>query len=158
MGRGRVAPLSSRAPSSASGDARSPNETFRFCWPNLIATSRTLPNGQLSNHWIWTDGLGAVRPIYLAQLDKQRPVLVLTRELIRPHLNTVTVAPITSRIRGIATELPVGPANGLDHESVVNCDSVTTVPTDVLRRQIGWLLPAQELALTEAIGIAFDLE
>ncbi len=40
-----------------------------------------------------------MRPIHLAQLDKTRPVLVLTRELVRPHLSRVTVAPITSTIR-----------------------------------------------------------
>jgi mRNA interferase MazF len=43
-----------------------------------------------------------------------RPVLVLTRELVRPHLARVTVAPITTNVRGLSTEVPVGPANGLD--------------------------------------------
>ena len=55
-----------------------------------------------------------MRPIHLADLDKTRPVLVLTRELVRPHLTRVTVAPITSRVRGLSSELPVGTANGLD--------------------------------------------
>ena len=69
-----------------------------------------------------------MRPIHLAHLDKTRPVLVLTRELVRPHLSRVTVAPITSTIRGLSTELPVGPDNGVDHPSVVSCDNVVTVP------------------------------
>jgi mRNA interferase MazF len=99
-----------------------------------------------------------VRPIYAARLDKARPVLVLTRELVRPHLNRVTVAPITTTIRGLSTEVPVGPANGLDHKCVISCDNIVTVPVSVLGRQIGQLLPAQEAALTAAIHAAFDLD
>jgi mRNA interferase MazF len=99
-----------------------------------------------------------MRPIHLAQLDKTRPVLVLTRELVRPHLTSVTVAPITSTIRGLSTELPVGRANGLDHECVVHCDSVVTVPVSALGRQVGLLLPEQEADLARAITLAFDLE
>jgi mRNA interferase MazF len=99
-----------------------------------------------------------MRPIHLADLDKTRPVLVLTRELVRPHLTRVTVAPITSRVRGLSSELPVGTANGLDHPSVVSCDNVVTVPVSALGRQIGRLLPSQEVGLTEALHAAYDLE
>jgi mRNA interferase MazF len=99
-----------------------------------------------------------MRPIHLATLDETRPVLVLTRELVRPHLSRVTVAPITSTIRGLSTEVPVGPDNGLDHPSVVSCDDVVTVPASALARQIGRLLPAQEPALAAALQAALDLE
>ena len=99
-----------------------------------------------------------MRPIHSAQLDKKRPVLVLTRELVRPHLGRVTVAPITTRIRGLSTEVPVGPANGLAETSVISCDNILTIPKDALGRQIGQLLPAQESALTAAMHAAFDLD
>lgn len=99
-----------------------------------------------------------MRPIHLAKLDKTRPVLVLTRELIRPHLRRVTVAPITSTIRGLSTEVPVGPSNGLDHDSAVSCDNVLTIEKDLLGRHLGYLLPEQEPQLAEAIRLAFDLE
>lgn len=99
-----------------------------------------------------------MRPIHLAKLDKTRPVLVLTREVIRPHLKRVTVAPITSTIRGLSTEVPVGRRNGLDHDSAVSCDNVQTIEKTQLGRQLGYLLPEQESDLAEAIGIAFDLE
>lgn len=99
-----------------------------------------------------------MRPIHAARLDKLRPVLVLTRELVRPHLTRVTVAPITSTIRGLSTEVPVGPTNGLDHDSVISCDNIVTVPATALGRQLGYLLPVQELALTAAIHAAFDLD
>ena len=99
-----------------------------------------------------------MRPIHAAHLDNARPVVVLTRELVRPHLSRVTVAPITTTIRGLSTEVPVGRANGLDHASVISCDNIVTVPKSALGRQIGYLLPAQEAALTTAIQLAFDLE
>ncbi|GAA3159722.1 type II toxin-antitoxin system toxin endoribonuclease MazF3 [Blastococcus jejuensis] len=99
-----------------------------------------------------------MRPIHLAVLDKTRPVLVLTRELVRPHLARVTVAPITSTVRGLSTEVPVGRGNGIDRPSVVSCDNVVTIPTAALGRQIGRLLPDQEPALTAALHAAFDLE
>ena len=99
-----------------------------------------------------------MRPIHTAQLDKTRPVLVLTRERVRPHLNRVTVAPITSTIRGLSTEVQVGPANGLDHTCVISCDNIVTVPVTLLGRQVGFLLDEQETALTQAIHAAFDLD
>lgn len=99
-----------------------------------------------------------MRPIHLARLDRTRPVLVLTRALAIPHLTWVTVAPITSRIRGIGVEVPVGPQNGIDHQAVVNLDNVATIPVADLGRQIGRLLPEQEGALTEAIRAAFHLD
>ena len=98
-----------------------------------------------------------MRPIHVAQLDKPRPVLVLTREAVRPYLTRVTVAPITSSIRGLSTEVPVGPANGIDHASVISCDNILTVPTSTLGRHVGYLLPAQEAALAAAIQAAFEL-
>jgi len=99
-----------------------------------------------------------MRPIHIAQLDKSRPVLVLTRELVRPHLTTVTIAPITTRIRGLSTEVAVGVANGLAGPSVISCDNITTIPADALMEQIGVLLDDQERALSDAIGAAFDLD
>jgi mRNA interferase MazF len=99
-----------------------------------------------------------MRPIHVAQLDKARPVLILTRELVRPHLATVTVAPITTTIRGLSTEVPVDAANGLAGPSIVSCDNITTIPTTALGEQIGVLLDSQERALSDAIQAAFDLD
>ncbi len=99
-----------------------------------------------------------MRPIHVAQLDKARPVLVLTREAVRMHMNTVTVAPITRTIRGLSTEVPVGTANGLEGSSVVACDHVTTIPKRALGTQVGLLLDDQEQALSDAICAAFDLD
>jgi mRNA interferase MazF len=99
-----------------------------------------------------------MRPIHLARLDKTRPALVLTREGVRQRRQWVTIAPVTTTVRGLTTELAVGPANGLDHDSVVSLDNIVTIPVADLGRQIGRLLPEQEPALTEAIHSAFDLD
>ncbi len=99
-----------------------------------------------------------MHPIWLARLDKTRPVLVLTREEVRAVRQLVTVAPVTSTVRGLRSEVIVGQRNGLDHDSVVNLDSITTVPRDLLVRPIGALLEQQEYELTRAFHEAFDLE
>lgn len=98
-----------------------------------------------------------MRPILLVDLDKARPAVLLTRELIAPLLNHVTVALITTRIRGIGSEVAVGRANGLEHESVVSSDNVTTIDRSRIIKQIGSLLPGQEIDLARAMEHAFDL-
>ncbi len=99
-----------------------------------------------------------MRPIHVAQLDKARPVLILTRDVVRPHLATVTVAPITTAIRGLSTEVALDATNGLDGPSVVSCDNITTIPASALGAQIGILLDPQETALANAVRAAFDLD
>lgn len=99
-----------------------------------------------------------MRPIHVAQLDKARPVLVLTRELVRPYLATVTVAPITTTVRGLSTEVIVDGDNGLAGRSAVSCDNITTIPAAALGEQIGVLLDRQEPDLSYAVRIAFDLQ
>jgi mRNA interferase MazF len=99
-----------------------------------------------------------MRPIHVSRLDKARPVLILTRELVRPHLTTVTVAPITTTIRGLSTEVLLDTANGLAGRSVVSCDNITTIPTGALGEHIGMLLDHQEQMLSDAIHAAFDLD
>jgi mRNA interferase MazF len=99
-----------------------------------------------------------MHPIWLARLDKTRPVLVLTREEVRAVRTLVTVAPITSTVRGLRSEVLVGQRNGLDHDSVVNLDSIATVPREALLRPIGALVEDQEHELTRAFHDAFDLE
>jgi len=98
-----------------------------------------------------------MRPIHLAALDKTRPVLVLTREQVLPYLNSITVAPITGTIRGLSTEVPVGAGNGLDHESVVSCDNITTIPRATIGKLLGYFYDEQEPALAQAIATAHDL-
>jgi mRNA interferase MazF len=68
------------------------------------------------------------------------------------------VAPITTTIRGLSTEVAVGTENGLASSSVVSCESITTIPKRLLGDQIGVFLDRQESALSHAIAAALDLE
>jgi len=99
-----------------------------------------------------------MRPIYTAHLDKARPVVVLTRELVRDSMTSVTVAPITTRVRGLYSEVPVGAENNLSAAGVISCDNIQTISPSDLGEHIGWLLPSQEKHLAEAISHAFDLD
>lgn len=98
-----------------------------------------------------------MRAMHWATLDKRRPVVVLTREIMVGRMSTVTVAPVTSTVHGIATEVLVGIRNGLDRSSAIKCDQIVSIPFGQLHERRGWLLGDQEIALHEAIQAAFDL-
>ena len=70
---------------------------------------------------------------------KRRPVLVVSRDEVIPVLNNVVVAPVTSTIRTIPTCVPVGPGEGIDHDSVATFDSLAAIPKSVLTRRLGSL-------------------
>lgn len=99
-----------------------------------------------------------MREICLVRLDKTRPALVLTREVARAAMTKVTVAPLTTTVKGLSSEVQVGPDNGLDHDCVVALDNVVTVPVDLLGRTVGYLSTEQERDLARAVVLAFDLE
>lgn len=79
---------------------------------------------------------GDVRWYTFKAPDKRRPVLVLTRNSAIGFLNALTIAPITSTIRDIPTEVYLSPADGMPAECVVNLDNIQTVP----KVQIGTLI------------------
>lgn len=98
-----------------------------------------------------------MREICLARLDKTRPVLVLTRNAARAAMTKVTVAPVTSTVKGLSSEVLVGPQNGLDHDGAVSIDNVVTIPSTLLGRTVGFLSAAQEASLAKAVVLAYDL-
>nr|WP_202627953.1 type II toxin-antitoxin system PemK/MazF family toxin [Cellulomonas sp. APG4] len=100
----------------------------------------------------------SVREIRLVRLDKTRPAVVLTREAARAAMSKVTVAPITSTVKGLSSEVLVGPENGLDHRCVVALDNVVTVPDAALGRTVGYLTATQEAELARAVVLAYDLD
>ena len=73
-------------------------------------------------------------------------------------MTKVTVAPITSTSKGLSSEVPVGPGNGLEHDSVISLDNVVTIPASVLGRNVGFLSLEQERLLARSIVLAYDLE
>jgi mRNA interferase MazF len=86
--------------------------------------------------------------------DKRRPVLILTRPNAIRFLNTVTVASITSTIRGIASEVQVGVEEGLKQDCVVNLHNVQTVQQSDLRTFIGTVSRAKMAQVCRALFIA----
>jgi len=83
---------------------------------------------------------------------KSRPVLIVSRDEVIPVLNNVIVAPVTSSIRRIPTCIPVGPDEGIDHDSVASFDNLAAVPKSVLTRRLGTLGVDGRRRVCEALG------
>ena len=79
---------------------------------------------------------GDVRLYRFASRDKQRPVLVLTRDSAVGHLTTVTVAPITSTIRGVPSEVILDIDDGMKGRCAVNLHNAVTVAQARLGRRV----------------------
>ena len=77
--------------------------------------------------------------VWLAQVGrKTRPVLVLTRNEVIDVRDLVSVAEITTSVRGLAAEVDVDHGEaGLDRPSVINCDGIHTVPQSMLLKRVG---------------------
>ena len=86
--------------------------------------------------------------------DKRRPVLVLSRSEAIAVLHTVLVAPITSTIRGLPSEVGIGTVEGLKHDSAVNLDHIQTVERARLSRYLGRLSAEKMRAVCRAIAAA----
>jgi len=84
--------------------------------------------------------------------QKRRPVLVVSRDEVIPVLNNVVVAPITSTIRNIPTCIPVGPDEGIDHDSVATFDNLAAVPKSVLTKRLGKLSADGRRRICEALA------
>jgi mRNA interferase MazF len=99
--------------------------------------------------------------IYVADLPEpigRRPVLLVTRTPAIAVRSALTVAPVTSTRRGIASELPLGRRHGLRARSVAQCDSLLTIPKDILRKRLVGSLDVNELpALDRALRYALDI-
>ncbi len=87
-----------------------------------------------------------------------RPVLLLSRDEAYLVRRLVTVAPLTTRIRGIPVEVPLGPDDGLPKASVANLDSVTTIPKSRLKRRVASLGSSKLRAVEEALRFALGME
>ncbi len=90
--------------------------------------------------------------------DKKRPVVVLTRQAVLPLLRTAMVAPVTSDVRGLPSEVAVGIAEGLKYDSVINLDRVQTVEQRLLRHYMGSLSEAKMARVCRALAIATGCE
>lgn len=81
--------------------------------------------------------------VWWADIDKVRPVLVLTRSAVAERLTRVLVAPITTTFRDIPVEVALGPAAGVADGSVANLDNTQVVPVSLLLQRAGCVSPTR---------------
>lgn len=87
---------------------------------------------------------------------KSRPVLVVSRNEAIPVLNNIVVAPVTSTLRPVPTNVAVGPGEGLDHDCVAVFDNVASVPKSVLTVRLGALGAPRRSELCRALATLAD--
>lgn len=100
---------------------------------------------------------GEVRWYKFSHPDKKRPVLLLTRNSIMEYLDEVTVAPVTSTIRNIPSEVQLSRMEGLAKDCAVNFDHIQTVSKAKLGGLITTLSPAKLTEARQAILFALGL-
>ncbi|MBI3665716.1 MAG: type II toxin-antitoxin system PemK/MazF family toxin [Acidobacteria bacterium] len=99
--------------------------------------------------------------IWWARLPKpagDRPVLLLSRDEAYAYLNKFIVVEITTTIRGIPVEVPLGPKDGLPKRCVANCDNVRTIARSALVKRLGALGRPREAEVKRAVGYALEWE
>lgn len=92
--------------------------------------------------------------MWLASLDTVRPVVVLTRDPLGRYLHSVIVGPITRTVRGLTTEVAVGPEDGVRVHSVVNLDNLQLLGRARLQRAVGRVRPETMARICHAAAIA----
>ena len=86
----------------------------------------------------------------------RRPALVLTRAAAIPVLNRVVVAPATTTLRGIPTEVPVGREDGMPEDCALSLDNLTVVAKTALRSLICTLGPQRMFDVCAALRASVD--
>jgi mRNA interferase MazF len=100
---------------------------------------------------------GEIRWYRFKPPDKQRPVLILTRDSILQYLGEVTVAPITSTVRNIPSEVLLSRQDGMPRDCAVNCDHIQTVSSGKIGALITVMTPVKMEEVSDSIRFALDL-
>ena len=100
---------------------------------------------------------GEIRWYKFVKPDKKRPVLILTRDSVLEYLSEVTVAPITSIVRNIPSEVFLSKADGMPLDCAVNCDHLQTVSKGKIGSLIMSLPSAKMFDVGRAICFAIDI-
>ncbi len=101
---------------------------------------------------------GEVRLVRMPAPDKTRPVLVLTRTSALRFLGRITIAPITSTIRDIPTEVRLDLDDGMKAPCAVNLDHVMTVPRSALGAHVATLTPTRMREVCRALAFAIECD
>lgn len=87
--------------------------------------------------------------------DKRRPVLIVTRSEAVPVLRWIIVAPVTRTVRGIRTEIPLGPSHGLAAACAATFDNLQPIRRSFLTERVG-VLPHPRPAICDALRALAD--
>lgn len=100
---------------------------------------------------------GEVRWYTFKSPDKKRPVVILSRNSVISYLGEVTIAPITTTVRDIPTEVFLSRHDGLPRDCAVNCDHIQTVAKQKVGALITTLSAEKLEALAQAVRFALEL-
>jgi len=100
---------------------------------------------------------GEVRWYKFQQPDKKRPVLILTRDSVLGYLGEVTIAPITSTIRDIPSEVLLTRHDGVRKDCAINCDHIQTVAKGKIGALVTTLAPEKLAQVRDAICFALNI-
>jgi mRNA interferase MazF len=100
---------------------------------------------------------GEIRWYKFVQPDKNRPVLILTRDSVMEYLGEITIAPITSMVRHIPSEVFLSKADGMPRDCAVNCDHLQTVSKGKIGSLITSLPQTKMVEVGRAIRFALDI-
>lgn len=100
---------------------------------------------------------GEIRWYKFAHPDKKRPVLILTRDSALEYLGEVTVAPITTTVRDIPSEVFLSKADGMPRDCAINCDHLQTVSKGKIGSLITALSKSKITDVSRAIRFALDV-
>lgn len=100
---------------------------------------------------------GEIRWYKFQPPDKNQPVLILSRDPVIEYLGEVTIAPVTTTIRDIPSEVLLTKADGLPRECVVNCDHLQTVSKGKIGPLIATLSTSRMTEVAEAVSFALAL-
>lgn len=101
---------------------------------------------------------GDVRLYQFARPDKNRPVVVLTRDSAIPYLSSVTVAPITSTIRGVPSEVVLNEEDGMKAACAVNLHNAVTISQDRLGKRVGQLSSSRIREICAAVRFSLGCD
>ena len=101
---------------------------------------------------------GEVRLYSFAPPDKKRPVVVLTRSSAIAYLSTVTVAPVTSAIRGVPSEVVLNEEDGMKASCAVNLHNAVTVAQNRLGKRVAQLSPLRMNEICAALRFSLGCD
>lgn len=100
---------------------------------------------------------GEIRWYKFTRPDKKRPVLILTRDSVLEYLGEVTIAPVTTTIRDIPSEVFLSSTEGMPRDCAINCDHIQTVAKAKVGKFISSMSSKQMAQVGKAISFALDI-